>query len=72
MSLLGAQGNIELAHDQTLSAPMLDGDHISRSPALPDPPAAGEFVPGYEASGWDGMLAPKSTPDLLLRHHSRA
>jgi tripartite-type tricarboxylate transporter receptor subunit TctC len=34
----------------------------TRSPALPDLPTVGEFVPGYEASGWNGLLAPKNTP----------
>ena len=30
----------------------------TRSEALPDVPAVGEFVPGYEASGWNGVCAP--------------
>jgi tripartite-type tricarboxylate transporter receptor subunit TctC len=29
---------------------------------VPDIPTVGEFVPGYEASGWQGIGAPKSTP----------
>jgi tripartite-type tricarboxylate transporter receptor subunit TctC len=29
---------------------------------LPEIPTVGEFVPGYEASGWYGLAAPKSTP----------
>ena len=33
-----------------------------RSPALPDVPAIGEFVPGYAAASWFGMWAPKGTP----------
>jgi tripartite-type tricarboxylate transporter receptor subunit TctC len=32
-----------------------------RSGALPDVPAVAEFVPGYEASGWFGLGAPKNT-----------
>ena len=39
-----------------------------RSPALPDIPAVGEFVPNFEASGWSGLSAPKSTPvDIIDR-----
>jgi tripartite-type tricarboxylate transporter receptor subunit TctC len=42
------------------------GSHIagelSRSDALPDIPTVGEFVPGYEASAWFGIGAPKNTP----------
>ena len=33
-----------------------------RSEALPDLPAAGEFVPGYETSAWYGVGVPKGTP----------
>ncbi len=34
----------------------------ARSQALPDVPAVGDFLPGYEASAWYGIGAPKSTP----------
>jgi len=34
----------------------------TRSQALPDIPTVGEFVAGYEASGWQGLGAPKNTP----------
>jgi len=37
-----------------------------RSPQLPDVPAVGEFVPGYEASGWQGIGAPKDTPAEVI------
>ncbi len=33
----------------------------ARQEALPDVPAMAEFVPGYEASGWYGIGAPKGT-----------
>jgi tripartite-type tricarboxylate transporter receptor subunit TctC len=33
-----------------------------RAQALPDVPTVGDFVPGYEASGWYGVVAPRSTP----------
>jgi len=33
----------------------------TRSDALPDIPTVGEFVPGYEASNWFGVGAPKAT-----------
>jgi tripartite-type tricarboxylate transporter receptor subunit TctC len=33
----------------------------TRSDALPGIPTVGEFVPGYEASGWFGIGAPKGT-----------
>jgi tripartite-type tricarboxylate transporter receptor subunit TctC len=34
---------------------------IARSPALPDVPTMQEFVPGYEATAWYGLGAPKGT-----------
>jgi tripartite-type tricarboxylate transporter receptor subunit TctC len=34
----------------------------ARSEALPDIPTVGDVVPGYEASSWFGVAAPKNTP----------
>jgi tripartite-type tricarboxylate transporter receptor subunit TctC len=34
----------------------------TRSKALPDVPTLNEFVPGYEASAWHGIGAPKEAP----------
>jgi tripartite-type tricarboxylate transporter receptor subunit TctC len=34
----------------------------ARSEVLPDIPTVGEFVPGYQASGWFGICAPAKTP----------
>ena len=38
----------------------------TRSELLPDIPTVGEFVPGYEASGWFGLGAPKNTPAQII------
>jgi tripartite-type tricarboxylate transporter receptor subunit TctC len=38
----------------------------TRSPALPDVPTVAEFVAGYEASVWNGMVAPKDTPAAIV------
>jgi tripartite-type tricarboxylate transporter receptor subunit TctC len=38
----------------------------TRSPALPDLPTVGEFVPGYEVSGWFGIGAPKNTSAEII------
>ena len=37
-----------------------------RSEAAPDIPALGDFVPGYEASSWQGVGAPKGTPAAII------
>ncbi len=34
----------------------------TRLDSLPDVPPLSNFVPGYEASSWGGMIAPRSTP----------
>jgi tripartite-type tricarboxylate transporter receptor subunit TctC len=38
----------------------------ARSNALPDVPAIGESVPGYEATGWYGLCAPNGTPAEII------
>ena len=38
----------------------------TRSMALPDLPTVGDFVPGYEASGWFGVGAPRKTPGEIV------
>jgi tripartite-type tricarboxylate transporter receptor subunit TctC len=38
----------------------------ARVAALPDVPTVGDFVPGYEANGWFGVIAPKSTPKAII------
>jgi tripartite-type tricarboxylate transporter receptor subunit TctC len=38
-----------------------------RSDALPDVPTVGEFVPGYEASGWNGVVVPRNTPIEIIQ-----
>jgi tripartite-type tricarboxylate transporter receptor subunit TctC len=37
-----------------------------RQQVLPDIPTVAEFLPGYEASGWQGIVAPKATPKEIV------
>jgi tripartite-type tricarboxylate transporter receptor subunit TctC len=37
-----------------------------QSEALPDVPTVGEYLPGYETSGWYGVGAPKGTPAQIV------
>jgi tripartite-type tricarboxylate transporter receptor subunit TctC len=37
-----------------------------RAEALPDLPTVGDFLPGYEASDWYGICAPKGTPAEIV------
>src|SRR5215813_620692 len=42
-----------------------------RSEALPDIPTIGDFVPGFEASQWVGLSAPKNTaPEIINKLNS--
>ena len=43
----------------------------TRSEALPEIPTVAEFVPGYEASGWVGIGAPKNTPIEIIEKLNR-
>jgi tripartite-type tricarboxylate transporter receptor subunit TctC len=38
----------------------------TRSEVLPDVPAIGDSVPGYDASGWFGICAPAATPSAIV------
>jgi tripartite-type tricarboxylate transporter receptor subunit TctC len=43
----------------------------TRSDLLPEVPAVGEFVPGYEASAWYGVGAPRNTPAAVITRLNR-
>ena len=43
----------------------------TRSEALPDIPTVAEFVPGYEASGFVGVGAPRTTPSEIVEKLNR-
>jgi tripartite-type tricarboxylate transporter receptor subunit TctC len=43
----------------------------TRAEALPDVPVVADFVPGYEASTWYGIGAPKNTPAEIIERLNR-
>ena len=43
----------------------------TRLEALPDIPTVGDSVPGFEASGWCGLGAPRNTPALVIERLNR-
>ena len=51
--------------------PVLAVTTAVRSGVLPDTPTVGEFVPGYEASAFFGIGAPKSTPAEIVEKLNR-
>jgi tripartite-type tricarboxylate transporter receptor subunit TctC len=38
---------------------------------LPGVPTVGQFVPGYEAAGWQGVCAPAKTPAAVIERLNR-
>jgi len=44
---------------------------VERSDALPGIPTVAEFVPGFEASSWFGVAAPKGTPAEIVEKLNR-
>ncbi len=43
----------------------------ARTPALPDVPTMGELIPGFEATTWNGVGAPKGTPPEIVERLNR-
>lgn len=39
---------------------------------MPDVPAISEVIPGFESNAWFGVLAPKGTPDAIVRRLNEA
>src|SRR3979411_622606 len=44
----------------------------TRSEVLPDLPTVADFLPGYEASAWYGIVAPKNTPPEIIERLNKA
>jgi tripartite-type tricarboxylate transporter receptor subunit TctC len=55
-----------LVHIQSGKLRALAVTTATRQAMLPDIPAVAEFVPGYEASGWYGIGAPKNAPTAII------
>jgi tripartite-type tricarboxylate transporter receptor subunit TctC len=70
MSVTGLAGSISHVRAGKLRA--LAVTAATRSAVLPDVPTVGEFVPGYEASDWFGVGAPKGTPPAIVDRLSQA
>ena len=51
--------------------PALAVTTASRLPALPDTPTLADFVPGYEATNWYGIVVPHNTPADIATSSTR-
>ncbi len=58
-------GALSLIKDGRLRA--LAVSTARRSSALPEVPAVAEMLPGFEISGWYGLMAPANTPPDVIR-----
>ena len=65
MYLIASVGTA-LPHLKTGRLRALGVSSAKRLPTLPDVPAIAETVPGYEARGWNGILAPAGTPKAIV------
>jgi tripartite-type tricarboxylate transporter receptor subunit TctC len=73
VDLLGGQMQVmfdttpgSIAHIKAGQLRALAVTTTSRADALPDLPTVSDFVPGYEASQWYGLVAPKDTPAAVI------
>jgi tripartite-type tricarboxylate transporter receptor subunit TctC len=55
-----------LEHIRTGKLRALAVTSATRLDVLPDVPSIAEFVPGYEAEGWQGIGAPRGTPTAVI------
>jgi tripartite-type tricarboxylate transporter receptor subunit TctC len=74
-------GQIQVMFDLTVAAlPFIKAGKLrglavtsaTRTPALPDLPPIGDFLPGYEATSFEGIAAPKGTPGEIVDKLNKA
>jgi tripartite-type tricarboxylate transporter receptor subunit TctC/ABC-type uncharacterized transport system substrate-binding protein len=78
VDLLGGQVQAYFGYMQPLIAYIRRGElralavtSATRAAALPDVPTMAESVPGYDASGWNGIGAPRGTPADVVQKLNR-
>ena len=64
VAFMGPAASIGLVRSGNIRALAVTSE--TRAAVLPDVPTIGEFVPGYEASNWFGLVAPKNTPPDII------
>ena len=60
-----------LAHVRSGKLRALAVTTAARTDALPDVPTLSEFIPGFEASQWVGLVAPKDAPVAIIETLNR-
>ena len=71
MQIMFAPTSISIEHIRAGRLRALAVMTATRSPQLPDIPTVAEFVPGFEASYWLGLGAPRHTPAEIVDRLNR-
>jgi tripartite-type tricarboxylate transporter receptor subunit TctC len=71
VQLLFADAPSSLAHVRAGKLRALAVTTAERSKILPEVPTVSEFLPGFEASNWFGVVAPKNTPPDIIEKLNR-
>ena len=66
VQVMFASPSISMEHARAGRLRALAVTTATRSEALPDVPTVGEFLPGFEASVWLGIGAPRNTPAEII------
>jgi len=66
VQVMFASPSISIEHVRAGRLRALAVTTATRSQALPDVPTVGEFLPGFEASVWLGIGAPRNTPAEII------
>jgi len=66
MQVMFLPASISIEHIRTGRLRALAVMTARRSPQFPDIPAVAEFVPGFEATYWSGLGAPRNTPAQIV------
>ena len=71
VQVMFASPSISVEHVRAGKLRALAVTTATRSAALPDVPTVGDFLPGFEASVWLGIGAPKNTPAEIIEKLNR-
>jgi tripartite-type tricarboxylate transporter receptor subunit TctC len=71
VQVLFADTPSSLAHVRAGKLRALAVTTVERSKILPGVPTVSEFLPGFEASNWFGVVAPKNTPPDIIEKLNR-
>jgi tripartite-type tricarboxylate transporter receptor subunit TctC len=66
VQMMFASPSISLEHVKAGKLRALAVTTATRAETLPDVPTVGEFLPGFEASVWLGIAAPRNTPAEII------